>query len=529
MVPSRFVSPLVLVVAALAPATAQDPFSSSERWFAAPAGSDAWMPEDTVFAGDDAFVWTGVRGQGASLLLFDAVEADRADPRGVVPPLAGQFGPPLVAAGTRGDAVFALVQTEAPTAFRRAPLVSAYDPRTVSGGGVLDELWSHDLGVRINGPARLATDARGERVVAAAWDGSTALARVDVLDGTTGALLGRVDLPAIGLSALAVSDDGARIALTAGMTLYVLDADANLVHTSALPAATHALDLSADGGALAHGAFGRVEVLVELPGFGYSPFASAPGKSTELPSRLAISDDGSMLAIGWWSASNGVDARLEIYDLIFGFALASHDLPAPNGATQNLVTAARLTGDGRRAAFATWGNGSDPEVIVLDVGGFGPTLVLNAPGSARCLALDGSGARIAYGHKDVHASTFGSTGALRLVDTGERPLQLLETPRLGGQLVAAARLPGSSLGWFALGPRSDTPLTFPGVTGALLLERGRMQLHARVPDATGRIDLVLPLPAAPALRGMQVHVQAAFRTPSGLALTPNLLSPYLLD
>ena len=65
-----------------------------------------------------------------------------------------------------------------------------------------------------------------------------------------------------------------------------------------------------------------------------------------------------MLAIGWWRASNGVDARLEIYDLIFGFALASHDLPAPNGATQNLVTAARLTGDGRRAAFATWGNGS---------------------------------------------------------------------------------------------------------------------------------------------------------------------------
>ena len=100
----------------------------------------------------------------------------------------------------------------------------------------------------------------------------------------------------------------------------------------------------------------------------------------------------------------------------------------------------------------------------------------------------------------MHASTFGSTGALRLVDTGERPLQLLETPRLGGQLVAAARLPGASLGWFALGPRSDTPLTFPGVTGALLLERGRMQLHARVPDATGRIDLVLPLPAAPALR-----------------------------
>ncbi|MEM9381283.1 MAG: hypothetical protein AAGB93_15125 [Planctomycetota bacterium] len=527
MPPTRFVSTLVLLAAA-APASAQDPFIASERWHAEPA-ADAWLPEGVAFAGDDAFVWTGVRGQGDALLLFDAVASDLSAPRGVVPPRAGQFGAPLVAAGSRGDAVFALFQTEAPTPYERAPLVLAYDPRTAAGGGVLDELWSHDLGVRINGPARLATDARGERVVAAAWDGSTALARVDVLEGTSGALLGRVDLPAIGLSALAVSDDGSRIALTAGMTLYVLDASAALVHTAALPAATHALDLSANGAAVAHGAFGRVDVLFEVPGSGYAPFASATGNPTEIPSRIALSDDGGTLAIGWWNASNGRDARLEIFDLIFGFALASHDLPAAPGATQNLVSAARLTGDGRRAAFATWGNGSDPEVIVLDVGGFFPKLVANAPGSARCLALDDSGSRIAYGHKDVHASVFGSTGALRLVDTGERPLQLLETPRLGGQLVAAARFSGASIGWFALGRRSDSPLTFPGATGQLLLERARMQLHARVPDASGRIDLAIPLPGAPELRGMQLHLQAAFRTPGGLAFTPNLASPYLLD
>ena len=56
-----------------------------------------------------------------------------------------------------------------------------------------------------------------------------------------------------------------------------------------------------------------------------------------------------------------------------------------------------------------------------------------------------------------------------------------------------------------------------------------MQLHARVPDASGRIDRAIPLPGAPELRGMQLHLQAAFRTPGGLAFTPNLASPYLLD
>ena len=39
----------------------------------------------------------------------------------------------------------------------------------------------------------------------------------------------------------------------------------------------------------------------------------------------------------------------------------------------------------------------------------------------------------------------------------------------------------------------------------------------------------LPLPGSGALRGTQLHLQAAFRSGASIALTPDLVSPFLLD
>ena len=50
----------------------------------------------------------------------------------------------------------------------------------------------------------------------------------------------------------------------------------------------------------------------------------------------------------------------------------------------------------------------------------------------------------------------------------ERQLQLLDTPRLGGELRAAARRPGATIGWFLIGPRAEQAVQFPGVDGPLL-------------------------------------------------------------
>lgn len=526
--PRLHLAPLLLAAAVPGLAAAQDPFSPSQRWLVEPA-TTAWCPEQVAFAGDESFVWCSVRGADQSLLLVDTVSTGAGQVRAVVPPLAQQFRAPEIAAGRRADRVFALRQVSTPSIYRRTPLVSAFDPLTGAGGSVLDEAWTHDMGIRINGPVELATDRLGERVVAAAWNDVSAEVRLHVLDGTDGALLGAVDLPAYGLNALTVSEDGARIVVSAGMTLYVLDGSANLLHTRPLALATRALGASADGRTLAYGDFSSVRLLREVPGRGLLDAGAVQGGATEIPSELDLSADGTLAAIGWWDYSTGRSARLEVFDLLFQFPMASHDLPGLPGATQNLVTAARFSDDGRRAAFSTWGNGADPEVFLLELGAFAPVLVVDTPGSVRGMALDSTGTRFALAAKSVHASTSSARGDVRLVDSGERPLQLLETPRLGGVLKAAARRPGAPIGWFMLGTPASQPATFPGVEGALLLQRDRIQFRVGFPDADGRMDLDLPLPGSGALRGTQLHLQAAFRSGASIALTPDLVSPFLLD
>lgn len=508
-------------------APTQDPFAQGERWSHAPAASD-WMPDQVLFAGDDSFVWTAQRGADHALRLLDAVADGSQAARGTVAQTSDEFGSPIIATGSRGDAVFALRQFNQPSAFARTPLVMAYDPTAASGGAEMAASWSHDLDVRINGPVRLACDRTGSIVAAAAWNSTTGSVRVDVIDGTDGTLLGRRDMPAFSLNGLAVSGDGTRIAVASGLTLYVLDALATPIHSEPLTTATQALALSFDGTTLAFGEIGAVNIFRERSSGGYTTFQRYPAATSELPSRLDLSDDGSLMAIAWWNYTSGTDARFEIYDSVFQFPLASHTQFALPGALQNLPIEAKITADGNRAAFATWGNGSDPEVIMLNIGGFGPSLQVDLSGSSRGMDFDASGTRLAIGHKDVHSSVFGATGAVRLVDTGERSLAVTNTPLLGGTLEVAAIEPGSFGGWFMLGPKAATPIVFPGVTGLLRLQRNQLTVFGRLSDADGRINLSLPIPNTAAMVGQQMHVQAAFRTTQGLKLTENLVSPFVV-
>ena len=521
---------LSATLSSAAAAPLQDPFAQGERWSHAPAPSaTAWMPDQVLFAGDDSFVWTAQRGANEALRLLDSVADGSQAARGIVSRTSDEFGTPIIAAGSRGDVVFALRQFEDPTAFRRKPLVFGFDPTAASGGAEIPESWNHDLGVRINGPVRLESDSRGGIVVAAAWSDTTGSVRVDVLNGTDGTLLGRRDMPGFSLNALAVSGDGTRIAVVAGLKLYVLDALATPIHTETLGMSTQALALSNDGATLVFGETGAINIYQEQLTGAYSLFQSYPGSSSELPSRIAASDDGSLIAIAWWNFVNGKAARFEIYDSVFQFPLASYSQPFLPGALQNLPIEAKITGDGNRAAFATWGNGTDPEVIMLDLGGFGPSLQVDLPGSSRGMDFDATGTRVAIGHKDVHSSAFGAAGAVRVIDTGERRLALTATPQIGGTLEAAAIEPGSFGGWFVLGPKATVPTVFPGVTGLLLLQRDQLTVLGRLADANGRIDLSLPIPNSAAMVGQQMHVQAAFRTPQGLKFTSNLVSPYLVQ
>ena len=520
---------LVLALALVGPGMAlQDPFSPGERWEASAAATETpWTPEDVALAGEAAFVWVGLRGGDHALELYDGVAAGSQTPRGVVTRQADETTVPNVAAGSRGDRVFALRQSVAVSVFRRIPCVFAYDPLQAGQGEELEPAWVHDMGLRINGATRIAADRSGALVAAAVWDDSRAVTRVDLLSGDDGSLLGRAEFPSIGLNALDVSADGSRVAIVCGLDLHVLDAGAGLVHTETLASSTSALSLSADGSTVAFGQLGALRTISDFFGFGYGPGLTLPAIGAELPARIDVSADGTMIAAAWWNYSTGSDVRFEIFDTIFGFALGSAHFSGLPDAQQNLPTAVRITDSGLRAVMTTWGNGQDPEFVVLDAGGFGPTLTVDLPGSGRAVAMDATGTRFAVAHKDVHAQSFGASGAVRFVDSGERSLQTTCTPRIGGELAMAARLPGATGGFFLMGA-PGAPVSFPGVAGELLLDRRSLRVIAAPVDATGRMDLGLPIGADASLLGVRMNVQGAFRTPQGLALSERLERPYVL-
>ncbi len=526
-------SSLILTVSTVifaSSATAQDPFVPSERWTAAPAdqGPD-WTPEDVRFAGSGAFIWTSLRGGPDTLHVYDSVAGGATQARAIVPRGATEFGVAQLAAGSRGDRIYSLRQGEAPTPFSRMAVIEAFDPRSASGGSTMTSSWMHDMGARINGPVKIATDSAGDLVVGALWNNTIARVQIDVLNGTDGTVRSSTLLPAIGLSALDVSADGTRIAVACGLTLYVLDASGQLLHTEDLNSSTPALSLSANGSVVAYGEIGALRAVSDPFGFGYAPSLNVPGSGTVLPTRIDVSADGTMMAVAWWDYVSGKSARFQIFDTIFGFALGELDYPGQSSSRQNLPTSVRISDNGFRAAFASWGNGQDAEVVLLDAGGFAPVMSIDVPGSVRGMDLDATGTRVALAHKDVHAQVFGSRGALRLADTGERSFQVTQTPTLGGGLGLVARATGATGGFFLLGPIAQTPLNFPGATGSLLLDRQRLAAFPQPTDATGRMDMVLPIGTDPNLRGVQLNLQAAFRGPTGLIFSPNLESPFMLD
>lgn len=523
-----------VTLAAAPGALAQDVFSPGLRWKAQPAqGELDWTPEEVRFAGEGAFLWAAMRGGPDVLRLYDAnqplADSGAAPPRAVVTRHPSEAAIASVAAGRRGDRVFALRQANLVSdPSLRSPFVIGYNPLAVAAG-TMETAWSHDMNTFTTGAARLATDREGRTVAAAAWRSAAAELRVDTLDGTTGDLLGTITVPAIGLDSIEMSADGSRVAVTAGLELFVFDAAANLLHTEILSSATHALGLSASGSTIVFGELGGLTSIELGPAGAWQRRDLSLAAGPELPTRLDVSDDGTLIAVAWWNYSTGRSARLEILDTLFGVPLAQAEYSGAPSTFQNLPVAAHIAPDGTRAAFGLWGGGASPEVVILESLAFLPRLELDLPGSVRDLDFDlGSSTRLAVASKDVHSQVFGARGSLRVADTGERALQVIETPRIGASLKVAARTDGAPGGWFLIGPRAQTPTVYPGGQ-ALLLDRAALRIFPALANADGRMDLDLALPMNPALVGMQLHVQSAYRTPAGIGFSSRLESPYVLD
>ncbi len=528
--PSRSATTLLVLGTLLAPtparAAAQQPFTPGLRWTLPAPLDQPWIPTSVAFAAADQLVWAAGPGAASRVVLAPGAGSGPAAPLYWEPTAAGALGSLEVAAAALEPGLFALSQVPAPDAWHRRTLVTRHDPLAAAAGAPFQAAWSLDLGPIGNGPGRLAVDARGERVLAAAFDDGVQAATVSWIGGD-GTLLERTTLGAAALRGLALSADGAVGALIGGGELHLLPGPGAAPLSFTLAFEPAALALSADGGLVAAGGAGRAQVFLRR-GSAYQalvPIVAPPELSA---ARVALSADGSTLAIAWWNLAGSGLLRLEVRDARRGHVFMTRDFQSPAGALQNAPQVLRMTADGARVALASWGDGAgSPQVVLLERDGGASLLEVDLPGSALALDLDASGTRVVVATKNVHANQFGSTGELRLYDTGERDLEALELPRAGGALRLAARRDGATRAFFLLG-RPAAPQTIPGVGGRLVVERAGAAIHSRPTDAAGRAWLELALPADPLLVGSRVRAQAALRAGGGLHLGVHALDLLIL-
>ncbi len=518
-----------LVVATDAGAQVQDPFAPGTRWTAAPAVGAPWIPSSVDFAAGGELVFASGAFGHPSWLVFSSSEPAGAggqiQPWFEVSAASATLSNMSVRCGDQARELFALSQIPEPDSAHRRTEITRFD--ALAAGG-LAAAWTHDMGWRVNGTAKLAAAADGSRAVAVVHDGVQQALRIEWLDGTTGAVSMRIDQSAGTLRQFAASRDTGIVAFVAGLDLWVFDSSGALRHHEALIASTQALSLSGDGATLLVGAPGLLRVLHwNSSAFVERARESAP--AAEIPVRCALSHDGNTWAAGWWNANTGRDVRLELRAAPLDALVWQELQTAANTAPQNYPEAVCISRDGARAVFGVWGSlDAQPEVVLVDRGLGASIARLDLPGSVTALALDQSATRLAIGMKHSHANQFASTGEVRLFDSGERDLQALSQAQLGGTLNLTARRSGAGSVWFLYGPRSNAPSSLAGVAGTLWLSRRTLSVQRVTADFSGRADASLPIPWSVPGSGVPYSVQALFRSAQGSGLSLTLLDPLAL-
>ncbi len=501
-------------------------FQSGERWRVDAPATSPWIPRSVAFAARGELLWAGP-SIGNPELMLASTAGDRSSAilyRDESP--AGAIGPVLVCAGDQIGELFSAAQY--PVGSARRTVVMGHDPRsTALNNQSFAPAWTYDPGVFSDRPVFIGTGPTAEHLVVATYAGSTV--HVDWIDPDTGARNSRVSVAGTGLTALSISESTERIALIAGLDLWIVDRLGNVWHHEELLSSTAALALSEDGRVLAFGDFATVHVLAESAGM-YVADEDVLGAASELPTDLSLDKTGARLAVGWWNFATGADVRLEVWELEQDRLLVSREQLGSIGGFQNFPEAVRISSDGSRAAFGLWGlDDSKPDLYLIDVATDTDLLTTDLPGSVRALELDETGTRVALGVKHGHANSFGTSGAVMLLDTGERDLQLLSPSQRGGSIDLATKYPNQTLTIVLYGCESQTGTTVSGWDGLNWIDTSKPFLWRKaVPDATGLSTRKLRIPDQPSVVGLEFGVQAIFFTSTEVAFSSELLHPVIL-
>lgn len=511
--------PLLVPLLAL-PALAQGPFPQGELWSQHPASTQAWIPTTVQFAWDGNLAFASTEGLDPGWIALDVAREGPTSPR------FEEFQAPQASlthgstAAREGDGLFVFEQLAGPTAGSRITQVTRFSGAESALAGSFTPAWSRDLAGSATGPAQLVASDTGEVLAVAAHDQVAGVVRLEVLAGATGEVLLVLDLPGLALTRLELSGNGSLLAVAAGLDLYFVDPMLGVVHHQALMGSLSSLSVSPGGDRVATGAIGQVVEFTQGVQ-GWAPAVVITRPVTEMATALALGGDGETTAAAWWRYGTGDMARFELTQR--ARVVAQLEQAGSPFGLQNLPRAIDIDAQSRRAAFGTWGNGVDPEVVLLEVGRPSPVASYDLDGSAVALDLDAAGCRLLVASKDTHMAQFATRGAVRLFDTGEGNLRQEQQLELGTVSTFRTFADDATLSLLLLGQRAN-PVELPGILGSLHLDRQGLIVLPAVPSA-GFAEHQVQVPSDPAWVGLSVGVQAAYRTPSGTRIGSDVLDP----
>lgn len=311
-----------------------------------------------------------------------------------------------------------------------------------------------------------------------------------------------------------LSADGSTAVVLSSQKLSIVDvATATTIHEEFLfgPTVYGSFDLSGDGKRFAFGVDSGVRVYErdDLGAWSHTWTHALPAGA--YCRRLAISHDGSKLALGANFAADLLASRVEALDLETQ-AMTMSNTVVGTGTLQNQVADVDMSDDGRFLAVGLWGDepGDVPELLVYRSGVDEPFQVEDLEGSAQDVDLSGDGRRLVVASKGTHANIWGGGGAVRLFDIGVLDLEIQGVPRAGASVSVLHRVRPGGAGRLYVSPSlADAPLEQPDLgPGLLFLDPNAMtSLGDADGDDTGLVATTYDIPTD-AQAGSTLYFQA---------------------
>lgn len=486
-----------------APAAAQTSGASLVWTYA--SGQESWVPRVVTVGDQGSNVFTNLDGWGGAPRMFSSNDQN--------PPTPVWTGSgPYMSSSARVDSAkdagvyvemhFAQSSSTAP----KTPVLSKYSSSASA------PQWTYTFPFTLNsGSNGVHVSRDGRTIVGWVFDWSTQKTNVAVFDSTSSQPRSYTAVETAGEPRAAVlSSDGNTLLVVAQLRTVVFDARAG---TTAYTGTNwggigpgHAL--SGDGSVFAKSLPDRRVEVWRRQGTSFTLDFTHEAPSLHQCGRMAISNDGSKLAMAFSSLENFLTVRVRVVDLANAqHALLLDDVVTGAGGYHNVASDVVLSGDGSHLGVGLTGDqaGQAPEVLAYSLGGstYERVLTHDLPGSVNDLDISADGRRLAVASKATHNIVGIGGGRIDLFDLQaptlpQSDLTLTGIPHAGGTVSVTHYItPGTPALLLRAPAAAAAPQIFPGV-GTLYLQRATMQaVHSGVSSGNGTLASVVNVPATP--------------------------------